>query len=382
MRASTFKIVWNPFGSPAQTLLGWGDLMEEEVAQSLQQLVDVGKFNFAKWSLPLGRGNMKRRLEFSLRRQTPSDLPDHAMSNAANEQFLWSLWNVNNSMWGKSQTLMVHGFGIDPVFFEAVLLDCNSRATGIEEWPLPECVTSYVFDIKPTQAQLGGFGCQILGGEVMTDDCAQSLDMRVKLLYRLDLAFATGLEVGGYIYLGGAQQSGLPNGTYKITQKSGNSIYIFSDLWTPVNEGNYPLGPFGPGGKVRKVLASLGPVEAVEERESYPIIGGTVHSQTSLPQYDYSPYPSPFLFTVIFSHLPSPNPFLTKSFLRLMGDQNTGYENGIYGIVDFVPGGVIAESYSPSTLYSPYPPLLPTDTSRPIAAGGCGKGEGQRPTES
>ncbi|MBB5351344.1 hypothetical protein HNR46_001580 [Haloferula luteola] len=63
MRESDWRVVWDPDGESPWVILDFGDLMPEELAQSLAQTVTVGRFDLAPTGKPAGGGNRIKRLK-------------------------------------------------------------------------------------------------------------------------------------------------------------------------------------------------------------------------------------------------------------------------------------------------------------------------------
>ena len=65
MRNSEWQIAWGATGETPRLLLDRGDTLQNEITRSVVQLTDTGRFIGAKSGRPRGRGNRRRRLEFS-----------------------------------------------------------------------------------------------------------------------------------------------------------------------------------------------------------------------------------------------------------------------------------------------------------------------------
>ena len=111
MRASAWRITWNPSGATPRVLLDFGDLMDDEIARGIAQAVDVGRFDQAATGRPYGRGNRKRRLEFG--RVLKFD--------TAAESWVAMLAADASDPWGEKQSLQVDSLSGPPKLCTAAL---------------------------------------------------------------------------------------------------------------------------------------------------------------------------------------------------------------------------------------------------------------------
>jgi hypothetical protein len=133
-RISPWRIIWDVGGTPA-TLLDYGDEMDTEIRLDGQQLTDVGALDFALAGLPVARGNLKRRLEFSRR------LP-HTTAAASWQAVLAA---VRSAPWGVKKTLTVQPQGGTVRSFTAALLACQHKPDTLDG--IIESAHSYAFRI-------------------------------------------------------------------------------------------------------------------------------------------------------------------------------------------------------------------------------------------
>lgn len=137
IRDSPWEIIWSVAGSAPVTLLTYGEAMDSEIRVNGQQLTAVGKSDFARSAVPISRGNVKRRLEFS--RRTP-----HATAAAAWQAAMDAL---KLAPWGIKGTLSIQPAGGSARLYPAALLSVAARPDSIDG--LTEHVESWAWRIGP-----------------------------------------------------------------------------------------------------------------------------------------------------------------------------------------------------------------------------------------
>jgi hypothetical protein len=133
MRISDFQIVWAPGTAGETPLLALDDTMDSEIRVPLAQLVDVGRPDFQAGGLPVSRGNRRRRLEFSVRRENATAA---AAWLAVFQALAWSPW-------GQKQTIRITPRSGTARNHPAVIMSCRhevARGSGLNE-----TVHQYVF---------------------------------------------------------------------------------------------------------------------------------------------------------------------------------------------------------------------------------------------
>lgn len=152
MRDSDWRIVWNPLGASPRVLLDYDDLMEEETARALEQLVDIGRFDFAASGQPASRGNLRQRLEFSRRDAHATAAQSWDACQAA----------LAEDPWGMKSLVQVVPRGGTPRLHSAALLSSNHQPAT--DGPEPESVHHYAFRVAPQWMLSLGSGIAVIGG--------------------------------------------------------------------------------------------------------------------------------------------------------------------------------------------------------------------------
>lgn len=137
MRASDWKITWDPAGVSPLVLLDYDDLMDSEIRLPREQLSAVGKSDFALRVTPLARQNVKARLEFSRRLE-------HATAAASWEASLAALAAVP---WGQKGVLRVQPRGGAARDYTAAVLSSNHRPSYQDG--IIESVHGYALRVVP-----------------------------------------------------------------------------------------------------------------------------------------------------------------------------------------------------------------------------------------
>ena len=236
MRESEWRVVWDPLGASPRVMLGFGSLMENEHARTLDQQVAVARFDFAASGAPVSRGNSKCRLEFSRR-------DEHA-----NASLSWDACHreLLAAPWGFKGTLQVQGRGLSPVLYTAALLSSSHAPdTGFD---FPESVHHWAFRVAARTAGLGA-GISVLGGVV-------------NKTILLVVTAGAGIQPGDVILVEGVLN--VPDGFYNVATSDGGSIGIV---------GGPGLNPGDPAG-VEDADATTSMADRQNKRDTSPVAGG------------------------------------------------------------------------------------------------------------
>jgi Putative Ig domain len=239
VRYSSYRIIWNPLWVTPELLLGWGDLVDEEQIESIEQLLDIGQFDQAEYGRPVGRKNIKRRLEFT-RRAPTYPAGDYAAALAFAECYYGSL----TAAWGFESVLEIQPYGVAPRYFRAALLNTSHRME-MSGWETPEVIHKYSLRVSANDLDLtitNNFH-PIISGEVL-----EPTNYGDPQPIRLDfppfsypyVPTAAGFYLSGHAFI--------PNGLYRSALTLGDSIFFFSAFLYQL-----PLGPFSPGGTIQNV---------------------------------------------------------------------------------------------------------------------------------
>ena len=321
MRASEWRITWDPAGESPRVLLDHGDTMEEEIAQSLSQAVAVGKFDFSATARPASRGNTKQRLEFS-RRIT------HASAAAS-----WHECSAQLSAapWGQTGKLKIEPRNGIPRTYIAALLSTSHRPMidGSE----PESLHEYAFRVRSAALVPVGDPAPVTGG---TYNPATGV-------ITVTVDNPEDFPPGSTVYI--ANFPGVTNGNYPVSSSDGGVVRIAGsvvpqpsdlDIFDPENHPikikgivtnsstefipwtlQFKYGieiqiPAGPAGRKIKVGINA-PVSVPNTASTYTVPQGTVTESQTVYWRDarfysraWQGYSSAFGTDVAFRDFPAP----------------------------------------------------------------------------
>ena len=125
MRNSAWQIVWEPTGESPRVLLDFGDLMEREITLPVEGLSFIGRSDFAPSAIPVSRGNVRRRLEFSRR---------DAHSTAA-ESWEKCSQEIASLPWGMRSILSLQPLGGLQRYYYAAIANSAHEPFSVGPWP-------------------------------------------------------------------------------------------------------------------------------------------------------------------------------------------------------------------------------------------------------
>jgi hypothetical protein len=203
---SNWRITWNPSGESPVVLLDYGDEMEAEISGELAALVDISRYDTAPNGRPYGRGNRKRRLEFTRYRYYANPIAAFQAMLAANaadpwkEKQLLRIEPLLGSTYGRAAVLSVTR---EPV---------TDRPGFLEKWAL-RWNRGLTLTGDPFTVIGGWFNDPIVGGGTSSGSITIILDDDDH-----------GLTEGNVVYLSGV--TGVRPGYYPVTGVSGRNVTI------------------------------------------------------------------------------------------------------------------------------------------------------------
>ena len=208
MRDSAWKVTWAPAAETPLVLMDYGDLMDDEIARDVIQLVDIGRFDQAATGLPYGRGNKKRRLE--LTRTVEFD--------TAAESWQAMIDAAASDPWKVKELLQITPLSGGSQFVRAAILSI-SRETVTLPYPgyrekLSLRVDGGLVPSGPLLTIIGGwFNPPIVGGGTTSGGITIIVDDDTP-----------DLTEGDAIYISGV--SGVSSGYYLVTGVNGNQVTV------------------------------------------------------------------------------------------------------------------------------------------------------------
>lgn len=213
MRDSAWRITWDPAGESPRVLLEFGDPMDDEIARTLAQVVDVGRFDQATNGKPYGRGNRKRRL--SLTRTL-----DFSSASGAWQAMLGAM---TSDPWASKALLRIQPRLGGSIFCRAALLGI-SRRPETQPWPgYSESVALRVdggltLSGSPLTVTGGWYNPPVVGGGTASGGITVVI-----------VGTDTGLNPGDVVKVTGA--TGIRDGAYTVTgvRTSGGNTQVDID---------------------------------------------------------------------------------------------------------------------------------------------------------
>ena len=199
MRESVWRITWDPAGASPRVLLDYGDLMDDEIARSVSQVVDVGRFDQAVNGRPYGRSNRKRRLEFTRELNFPT----------AVEAWAAMLESATQDPWGDKQVLKIAPLSGGSQFVRAAILNIEREPVtppfpGYQEHVALRVNGGLTPSGSPLTVTGGWYNPPVVGGGTASGGITIILD-----------GTSTGITTGNVVKVTGI--TGVADGNYQVT---------------------------------------------------------------------------------------------------------------------------------------------------------------------
>lgn len=152
MRASSWRIVWNPLGETPRVLLDFGDTMPNELGRRLAQSVDVMRADFSSSATPRSRRNKRQSLNFG--RLLAHEYPEDAWQ-ACHASLALAPWGVKGILEVSPPT------GIRRFYVASLVSNRNEPSSA---GPTPESLHEFDFRVAPLSALILPGGIVIIGG--------------------------------------------------------------------------------------------------------------------------------------------------------------------------------------------------------------------------